>query len=75
MEHLTKAYLFSLFFGIVSLFFRSFSSLIILIGIVVVGIFIEKDALARGLSRAHGLWALLGLIGVFIYHMVFARKK
>lgn len=43
--------------------------------VVVLWYFLYKDAKQRKLSKMHGAWALLGIIGVAIYHFFFARKN
>ncbi len=38
-------------------------------------IFLYRDAQQRNLSKAHALWALLGILGVFVYHIGFVRRN
>jgi len=45
-----------------------------MLSIGVVSSLLGKDAPKRGLTKGHSFWALLGILGVIIYHLVFARK-
>ena len=42
--------------------------------LVPTALLIMSDAKGRGMPRYHGWWAVLGIIGVLIYHFGFARK-
>ena len=37
--------------------------------------FIYKDAEQRNISKAHGAWSLLCILGMAIYHFFFTRKN
>lgn len=52
-----------------------FMILLIFIYLVVASKFISKDAISKGLSKRHGFWALLGIIGILIYHIGFSKNK
>jgi hypothetical protein len=43
--------------------------------LVVASKFISNDAISKGLSKRHGFWALLGIIGILIYHLGFSINK
>lgn len=47
-------------------------NLVLLICLFVV---LYKDAESRNISKAHCLWALLGILGVLIYHLAFAKSS
>ena len=68
-----------LFFGsFFSYFFLSDVSAIAQIAyyvaIIPTALLIMSDAKERGIPKYHGWWAVLGIIGVLIYHFGFARK-
>ena len=75
MDNLIKAYFVAIVFFIISLWFEMLSLLVIqLIGAFIVAGFIGKDAAERKLPGAHKWWALLGVLGVIIYHLAFALR-
>jgi len=41
---------------------------------VIIMILLSKDAQERSLSQGHSAWGLLGIIGVAIYHLAFAKN-
>jgi len=45
-----------------------------IVPIITAWYFIYKDAEQRKISKAHGTWSLLGIIGVAIYYFFFAKK-
>jgi hypothetical protein len=79
MDDLGKAYLFAIVFAVayslMSLFSQLISFSLLLVQVFVVGHFIGTDAKNRGKSKNHQLWAWLGIIGVLIYHLAFARTS
>ena len=78
MDNLGKAYLWSVIFSIsapiASLYNTVVAVILVLLHVFVVGSFIANDATSRGKSKAHQVWSILGLIGVIIYHLIFARE-
>ena len=48
--------------------------IIYVFAIIPTAFLIISDAKQRGIPKYHGWWAVLGIIGVLIYHFGFARK-
>ena len=53
---------------------RQFFLVLGIVPIITAWYFIYKDAEQRKISKAHGTWSLLGIIGVAIYYFFFAKK-
>ena len=70
IDYLRRAWLFTIVGFILTLFIDK----LYLAFVVIVWICLYNDAKQRKLSKAHGAWSLLGIIGVAIYHFFFARK-
>ena len=66
MDNLQKAWIFSIAFTILgpiaSIFNGIVAVVIVLLHLFVVGHFIAEDAISRGRSKFHQLWAWLGII-------------
>ena len=81
MNYLISAYTSSIIFTIIfNIALRSYGAsipiqlLIVLISAIVTISFLSKDAKLRGLKFGDSFWGLIGIIGVIIYHIFYAKK-
>ena len=82
MDNITKAYLTfvltSIVLTVLQYVFPMWDVVISLVlsfaFLIVSSKFISADAIERGLSKKSGYWCLLGVIGIFIYHVFIAKS-
>jgi len=70
IDYLRRAWLFTIVGFILTLFIDK----LYLAFVILTWYFIYKDAEQRNISKVHGAWSLLSILGMVIYHFFFARK-